>query len=66
MWRYFTHKNTYRYIDILQDLLYAYNNSYHSSIQMPPCNVTSNNIMTVWNNLYNREKIKNFYKCTNT
>lgn len=52
MWRYFTHKNTYRYIDILQDLLYAYNHSYHSSIKMCPCDVNSNNIMTVWNNLY--------------
>lgn len=55
MWRYFTHKNTYKYIDILQDLLYAYNHSYHSSIKMAPCDVNSNNIMTVWNNLYNRE-----------
>lgn len=54
MWRYFTHKNTYRYIDILQDLLYSYNHSHHSSIKMRPCDVNSSNIMTVWNNLYGK------------
>lgn len=59
MWRYFTHKNTYKYIDILQDLIYAYNHSYHSSIKMCPCDVTTNNIMTVWNNLYDRKNVQN-------
>ncbi len=27
MWRYFTARNTYRYIDVLKDLLFSYNNS---------------------------------------
>lgn len=58
MWRYFTHKNTYKYIDILEDLLHAYNHSYHSSIKMCPYEVSMHNIMTVWNNLYNRENNK--------
>lgn len=56
MWRYFTHRNTYKYIDILQELLYSYNNSYHSSIKMRPVDVNFNNIMTVWSNLYDRQK----------
>lgn len=56
MWRYFTHKNTHKYIDILQDLIYSYNHSYHSSIKMCPCDVNSSNIMTVWTNLYDRFK----------
>lgn len=55
MWRYFTHKNTYKYINILQDLIYAYNHSYHSSIKMCPSDVNLGNIMTVWNNLYDRK-----------
>lgn len=59
MWRYFTHNNTYKYIDILQDLVYSYNHSFHSSIKMRPCEVNSNNIMTVWSNLYDRDKNKN-------
>lgn len=59
MWRYFTHKNTYRYVNILQDLLNSYNHSYHSSIKMCPCDVNSSNIMTVWCNLYDRPKNRN-------
>lgn len=59
MWRYFTHKNTYKYIDILQDLMHAYNHSYHSSIKMSPCDVNSNNILTVWTNLYDKKKVQN-------
>lgn len=54
MWRYFTCKNTYTYINILQDLLYSYNHSFHSSIKMCPFEVNSNNIMKVWNNLYGK------------
>lgn len=54
MWRYFTDNNTYRYVDILQDLLYSYNHSFHRSIKMRPCDVNFNNIMTVWRNLYEK------------
>lgn len=56
MWRYFTHKNTYRYTDILQDLVSSYNHSVHSSIKMRPCDVKMENIMEVWRNLYYDEK----------
>ena len=43
MYRYFTAKYTRRYTDILQDLVHAYNNTYHRSIGMPPTDVTSDN-----------------------
>lgn len=33
MWRYFTVKNTRRYVDVIRDLVDGYNNSYHSSIK---------------------------------
>lgn len=58
MWRYFTHKNTYNYTNILQELLHSYNHSYHSSIKMRPIDVNFSNIMTVWCNLYDRKKNK--------
>jgi hypothetical protein len=32
MWRYLTYKNTYRYIDVLDKLVSAYNNSEHKSL----------------------------------
>lgn len=58
MWRYFSHKNTYRYIDILQDLVSSYNHTRHSSIKMRPCDVNRTNIMIVWRNLYDRQSSK--------
>jgi len=29
LWRYFTYKNTRRYIDVIQDVVYSYNHTYH-------------------------------------
>jgi len=39
MYRYFTHVNTQRYLDILDDLLFSYNNTRHRSIRMAPIKV---------------------------
>src|SRR5277367_273618 len=50
MYRYFTYKNSKRYIDILPKLLHSYNNSWHRSIRMRPADVTT------------REKIAQAYK----
>ena len=52
LWRYFTHNNTLKYTDILNDLVKSYNNSYHSSIKMALNHVTARNSVTVWNNLH--------------
>ena len=43
MYRYFTFKNTLRYIDVLDDLLHSYNNTFHSTIKMAPSEVTKAN-----------------------
>lgn len=40
MWRYFTHSNTFRYVDILPHLVHAYNNSIHRIIKCCPAEVT--------------------------
>jgi Integrase core domain/Chromo (CHRromatin Organisation MOdifier) domain len=40
MWKYFTHRSTQRYLDVLQDLVKSYNDTWHSSIKMPPSSVT--------------------------
>jgi hypothetical protein len=52
MWRYFTHAHTRRYVDILDDLVYSYNNTYHRSIGMKPSEVDSSNEQQVRDRLF--------------
>jgi len=52
MFRYFTHKGTKKYIDVLQDFVQSYNNTYHRSIKMAPALVTKENEEKVWQTLY--------------
>lgn len=62
MYRYFTYKNTYKYVDILQDLVASYNKTKHRSIKMAPCQVNDTNILQIWRNQYKnvKSKQKNF------
>lgn len=39
MWRYFTHKRTQRYVDVLPKLVKAYNSAHHRTIGMAPKDV---------------------------
>ena len=61
MWKYFTDNNTYKYMDVLDDLVEDYNNTVHSSIKMTPIDASKKkNELTVWRNLYpDRYKINN-------
>jgi transposase InsO family protein len=43
MWRYFTRSNSFRYIDVLADLVKSYNDTIHSSIKTAPSLVTVHN-----------------------
>ncbi|GFV97017.1 uncharacterized protein F54H12.2 [Trichonephila clavipes] len=52
MWKFFTEKNTKRYIGVVDKLVYSYNNTWHRSIQMTPASVTETNQSQVWENLY--------------
>ena len=52
MWKYFTAKNTRVYIDILQDIVQEYNNSYHRSIGRTPSSVSLLNVGQVRRKLY--------------
>lgn len=52
MWKYFTHNHTYRYTDVLDNLLRSYNHTYHSSIKRAPIDVNSENEQDVWFTLY--------------
>lgn len=57
MWRYLTYKNTYRYIDVLDQLVHAYNHSTHKSlgVRLRPADVDSGDgkvVFKVWRHMY--------------
>jgi len=56
MYRYFTAKNTRRYVDVLPDLICAYNRSRHRSIGMAPADVSPDNEHAVRARLYPTQK----------
>ena len=51
-YKYFTAKNTYRYVDVLQNLVDGYNSSYHRSIKMRPINVQKRHQVQIRQRLY--------------
>ena len=56
MWRYFTKHQTWRYIDVLQDLVQSYNNTPpHRRIGMTPSQVSAKNQEEVWQRLYGHD-----------
>ena len=52
MFKFFTEKNTLRYIEVLPQMVEAYNNRIHSSIGMKPAQVNRQNQRRVWRHLY--------------
>jgi len=47
IFKYFTKKQTYRYIDHLHDFVSSYNHTYHRSIKMKPKDVNEKNAVTL-------------------
>ena len=63
LYRYFTGANFLRYIDVLQDIVDSYNNTYHRSIGRAPETVSLLNVGQVRRKLYGkieRSKPKHF------
>jgi Integrase core domain len=58
IYRYFTYKNTNRYVDVLADLLKSYNDSWHRSIGMAPTEVNLSNEQQVLAKLYPKKPKK--------
>ena len=52
LWRYFTKTNSTRYLDVLPDLVRAYNHTFHRSIARAPVEVSQKNQEDVWHRLY--------------
>ena len=47
MWKYFTHRNTYNYLDVLKDLVASYNSTYHRTIKRSPESVTPSDVASI-------------------
>jgi hypothetical protein len=54
MYKHFTAQNTYRWKEVLPDLLKTYNNRYHRSIKRSPNSVNYRNESEVYNTLYKK------------
>ena len=61
-YKYFTAGNTYRYVDVLQNLVDGYNNSYHRSIKMRPINVRKRHQIQIRQHLYGVKKTVQSHK----
>ena len=55
MWKYFTHRETLTYMDVLPDMVESYNRTVHRSIGRPSAEVTWSNQTTVAKRLYGRK-----------
>jgi len=52
MFKYFTSLGKHKWLDVLPQLVTAYNHSYHRSIKMRPVDVSLSNVKKVFQNLY--------------
>ena len=50
--KYFTFKNSYRYIDVLHKFVKAYNDTVHTTTGIVPCKVTDSDILIIWKRMH--------------
>jgi Integrase core domain/Chromo (CHRromatin Organisation MOdifier) domain len=62
MWRYFTKNNTYRYIDVLQEMINGYNDTKHRTIGIEPARVNTNNEPQILERAFKIEQPPNIFK----
>jgi transposase InsO family protein len=58
MFKYLTHNNTHRFIDVLPDLMHSYNNTYHRTIGMAPAQVNAANAADVYARMYGSSEME--------
>ncbi|MEL7307314.1 MAG: DDE-type integrase/transposase/recombinase [Pseudomonadota bacterium] len=55
LWKYFTSRNTYKWLEVLPKIVHSYNHSKHRIIKMNPADVNKENAMLVWERLYGKD-----------
>ena len=58
IYKYFTYRNTYRYIDDLQKLVEAYNDTVHSTTCMEPSRFTDSDVLAIWKRMARRRRVR--------
>ena len=53
--KFFTFSNSYRYIDVLQKFVKAYNDTVHTTTGMAPSRVTDADVLTIWRRMEPRD-----------
>ena len=48
LYKYFTQKNNYRYVDALPKFIKVYNDTVHSTTGMAPSRVTDSDVLAIW------------------
>ena len=56
IYKYFTYKNTYRYIDVLPKFVKAYNTTVHSATGMAPARVTDSDVLAIWHRINDKRR----------
>jgi len=57
LYKYFTYKNTFLYIDVLPKFFRAYNDTVHSATGMAPSRMTGSDVLAIWNRMRRRRHI---------
>ena len=56
LYKYFTYKNTYRYIDVLPKFAKGYNDTVHSATGMAPSRVIDSDVLAIWKRMVARRR----------
>lgn len=57
MWKEFSYRGTYRWVDLLKEIVYKYNNTKHRTIDMKPIDVTKKHEKQLLDTIYTHIKI---------
>lgn len=57
IFKYLTYANSFNYINVLDDIVESYNNGYHRTIKMAPSQVNDCNILQVYENITESQKV---------
>jgi len=58
LYKYFTYKSTFRYIDVLPKFVRSYNDTVYSTTGLGPSHVTDSDVLAIWKRMCRRRRIR--------